>query len=646
MVQWTLIPALESDWLLGTPIEANPLVKKFNRSSLKLEFVTSSVLWFGSLEKPERAEGPNLDFVHVDEARLVRNFDLAWQVLTRRLRGSNSAMPYPRGAWITTTPDTPSSPLYNFFEHPSTKDPEAKVYRWSIYDNPTLPPQFLRQIERSHHDSLAERFIYGRFAVAGVGSFGFDATIHVREIDPRLLKEIRYGVDFGWTNPTAIVALGYDGDGRVWVLDEVYQRQMRQEDIIQVLIEFREKYGEGDILCDPSNPETIDALRRAELNASGYHAKREDGLREFGGRFAKAGDGQPRIFVSKLCVNLTSELLEYREDVKENDHACFVAGTMVTTQRGQVPIELIEESDLVWTRRGLRPIEASGFTGIRDVMGVLFDNGSSIIGTSDHPIFVADKGFIRMDTLRYAYKCQALTPLPCESISVKKEKSKNSEEQYTIAIPTVRGLMSTNTSEQAAGTELLTTFTGTFGNSIRALFLKDTAFIIKMVTPLITRLRILSASLKRYISQTTTKNGSQILREERNRGNIWTEFDLSQKLGTLRRKAENGTASNGRDLSVNPSNIQRKYVRSAAANSLISQRSKTENSVLVNVKPVHCVSVEKYSGKQRVYNLKVEGASEFFANGILVHNCDALRYALKLGPSDEVTRARFLPFRR
>ena len=126
------------------------------------------------------------------------------------------------------------------------------------------------------------------------------------------MKEIRYGVDFGWTNPTAIVALGYDSDGRVWVLDEVYQRQMRQEDIIQALIEFRQTYGEGEILSDPSNPETIYALRQAGLNASGYHAKREDGLREFGGRFAKAGDGQPRIFISKRCVNLTSELLEYQ----------------------------------------------------------------------------------------------------------------------------------------------------------------------------------------------------------------------------------------------------------------------------------------------------------------------------------------------
>lgn len=29
-----------------------------------------------------------------------------------------------------------------------------------------------------------------------------------------------------------------------------------------------------------------------------------------------------------------------------------------------------------------------------------------------------------------------------------------------------------------------------------------------------------------------------------------------------------------------------------------------------------------------VYNLTVAGTPEYFANGVLVHNCDALRYAL------------------
>jgi hypothetical protein len=33
-----------------------------------------------------------------------------------------------------------------------------------------------------------------------------------------------------------------------------------------------------------------------------------------------------------------------------------------------------------------------------------------------------------------------------------------------------------------------------------------------------------------------------------------------------------------------------------------------------------------------VYNLKVEGEPEFYANGVLVHNCDVLSYACDLLP--------------
>ncbi len=34
------------------------------------------------------------------------------------------------------------------------------------------------------------------------------------------------------------------------------------------------------------------------------------------------------------------------------------------------------------------------------------------------------------------------------------------------------------------------------------------------------------------------------------------------------------------------------------------------------------------AGVEPVYNLTVEGVPEYFANGLLVHNCDALRYAV------------------
>ena len=73
--------------------------------------------------------------------------------------------------------------------------------------------------------------------------------------------------------------------------------------------------------CDARFPQSILKLCLADLDAKPYTFKREDGLRELGSRLTPVSDGCPRQFVSKRCVNLISELLEYREDVKENDHA-------------------------------------------------------------------------------------------------------------------------------------------------------------------------------------------------------------------------------------------------------------------------------------------------------------------------------------
>lgn len=38
------------------------------------------------------------------------------------------------------------------------------------------------------------------------------------------------------------------------------------------------------------------------------------------------------------------------------------------------------------------------------------------------------------------------------------------------------------------------------------------------------------------------------------------------------------------------------------------------------------VRVQNNAGRQTVYNLAVDECPEYFANGVLVHNCDPLRY--------------------
>ena len=98
----------------------------------------------------------------------------------------------------------------------------------------TLSKEYVAEILRTHTGGLAERFIFGRFANVGVGSFPFDTSIHVQECpNKRLLEKVRYGVDWGWTNPSAIICIGYDHDDRVYVLDEFYKSIISKEDLLK-----------------------------------------------------------------------------------------------------------------------------------------------------------------------------------------------------------------------------------------------------------------------------------------------------------------------------------------------------------------------------------------------------------------------------
>jgi hypothetical protein len=332
MIKRILFPTLESKDLLGCsfPFKQNPYVAEFNRGDMRLTFWNGSQWWFVSLDDPERAEGPNVDYIHIDEARLVRHLDTAWLTSVRRLRKSGRCtVSVKPSIWLTTTTDFPGSDLFNITENPKSASPEMKVYRWSIFDNLTLSKEYVAEILRTHTGGLAERFVYGRFANVGAGSFPFDTSVHVRECpDKKLLKEIRYGVDFGWSNPSAIVCIGYDYDDRVYVLDEFYKPMVSKEDLLEKLGDFQALYGRGEVLCDSSEPEAIAKFnagvperRLLSIQASAYLHKREDGIRELGSRFPKAGDGLPRIFIARHCVNLISELLEYSVEVKERDHA-------------------------------------------------------------------------------------------------------------------------------------------------------------------------------------------------------------------------------------------------------------------------------------------------------------------------------------
>jgi hypothetical protein len=110
MINRIIFPTLESPDFLGCsyPFIENPEVKNFSRENLCLEFKNGSQWWFVSLDDSERAEGPNIDYAHIDEARLVRHLSGAWLTIMRRLRGSKRCrVKFDPSVWITTTTDHP-----------------------------------------------------------------------------------------------------------------------------------------------------------------------------------------------------------------------------------------------------------------------------------------------------------------------------------------------------------------------------------------------------------------------------------------------------------------------------------------------------------------------------------------------------------
>lgn len=340
--------------LLGKRIAANPLVETYMKTEHRIDFRNGSRLWFGSLEEPEYAEGSNVDFIMVDEARLIRHFEEAWRSLQRRLRGSIPGK-YPVGAYVTTTPDAPNSFMHSFFENPKTRDPQSKVYRMSLYDNVHLTKDYIASIERSHHKGRADRFIHGRFAAIGAGTIPFDYAVHVepfKACKPPRFKEMLYGVDFGWTNPSAILAVGFDGDGRAFVLGEVYRNHLSHNQLLEEAKEMRDLYGRGVFYCDRSEPETIEFFNSHGVSARGSKARRDESIREMAGRFPACGDGKPRIFISPSCVNLIAELQIYNEQIKEQDHAVdALRYALARMMKAHVKAVVSKSSSVKTTRR-------------------------------------------------------------------------------------------------------------------------------------------------------------------------------------------------------------------------------------------------------------------------------------------------------
>jgi len=295
------------DVTLRTFLELCPeeLIAYSNKTQMLWRLINGSEILFRSADNPERLRGLTIAWFGIDEAAYLDA--KTFQILQARLRQRG----YRHLGWITTSPKGKNW-IYEYWVE--RDGPDYELIRCSSRENPYLPEGFIEDLEASYSGIFARQEIEGEF----VGAEGrvyreFDRSIHVRPIPAdKRFKEVLAGVDWGFTNPAVILAIGVDSDNRLWILDEFYRRRVLLEQLIERAQDMRARYGINRFFCDPSEPGNIEAFRAAGLPAFPGNNAVMPGIAEVASRLPVQADGLPRLIVSPKCIHTITEFEQYR----------------------------------------------------------------------------------------------------------------------------------------------------------------------------------------------------------------------------------------------------------------------------------------------------------------------------------------------
>lgn len=317
----------------------------------------------------------------------------------------------------------------------------------------------------------------------------------------------------------------------------------------------------------------------------------------------------------RISSELLAEAAAFKADLSaKHDDMCFVGETLIATTKGNKRLDQITKEDKVIT-----PFGAGKILGISKREADVISN-IGLTGTPEHKILCChDYMFDKLKNMVYdntsklnlmellKWKRQSLYYLMAENIIVANRK--DISQLHTI----------TKTGKVAEG------FIEMFGNFIRAKkYLKAITFTTKMGIGSIMILRTLFVyHLRNIINSILTKSEKfgkdQICKKQE----IVVEKNV--RSGIIQKKQKNGTQNTRK-------NILKKFlsllnVKSVEKHLIHSMTNEDKESV-TSAEIENCIgSLDKR--KKIVYNLKIDKGC-YYANGILVSNCDAMNDAIDI----------------
>lgn len=357
------------------------------------------------------------------------------------------------------------------------------------------------------------------------------------------------------------------------------------------------------------------------------------------------------------------------------DDFCFVGGTSIATRRGPIAIEHVKLTDMILTPLGWRGVVGQS----ADIAPVIESNG--LTGTGGHPIFTVDAGFRRLDTLSHGQTNLVRLRL-CDLIRLTLPKPWNLWASSTVAwegSENTTYLSQPRTPDGATLKGCMWPY-GSMPISVRCRL--SMRCITETTIRLISMMTIWSAYRKACIAVClntwTWKNNRH----------TWRKFVLWQLRGIVARRGGRGIESMfsrvWRQLGLWPRNLSRERLTASGAVSFVSSRiaangfvdrgamrtiwtgaqERCASSLSILRRRMGLIPIWSASGAainsamegrgdfaetnaepralgtdtvhpplsipimRPIFNLEVDGACGYFANGILVHNCDSVSMAI------------------
>jgi len=292
-------------------------ITEFYKSEMRAALLGGGEILFRSADKPDRLRGPNLSWAHIDEGGLCPPG--TWDIVIGRLREGGKAGP----CWVTGTPKGRNW-LYE-------KAPQMTVFRAATKENPYLAAEFIHSLEAAYTGQFARQELFGEFVTfEGRVYEEFDHAIHVQEREGPWPQVIA-GMDEGYTNPSAILVIGLDNDGRAHLIEEFYQRRVLQGDVVGEAKRLREAHKIEQFYIDPSAAGLAAEMRSVGLPVLPSVHEVKDGIQQVKARLVVQPDKRPRLTVSPSCANTIAEFESYiwkegkqgmkDEPEKLNDHS-------------------------------------------------------------------------------------------------------------------------------------------------------------------------------------------------------------------------------------------------------------------------------------------------------------------------------------